>query len=136
MKWGLKGGISIHADSGPPRYVLWCCGCICHELLTFIQIGCGHTVWLNMHRKVSFHNFVRFWDVDISSHLKIYKIVKEYLVDLMTNQWKIEELHNIYSRHNFYHSYFDHPYFQFPPNSSSWHSGALLRTKQSPLYLH
>ena len=44
MKWGLKGGISIDADSGPPRYVLWCCGGICHELLTFIQIGCGHTV--------------------------------------------------------------------------------------------
>ena len=44
MKWGLKGGISIYADSGPPRYVLWCCGCICHEVLTFFQIGCGHTV--------------------------------------------------------------------------------------------
>ena len=26
MKWGLKGGISIDADSGPHRYVLWCCG--------------------------------------------------------------------------------------------------------------
>ena len=44
MKWGLKGGISIDADSGPPRYVLWCCGGICHQLLTFFQIGCGHTV--------------------------------------------------------------------------------------------
>ena len=47
MKWGLKGGISIYADSGPPRYVLWCCGCICHKVLTFIQIGCGHTVELD-----------------------------------------------------------------------------------------
>ena len=44
MKWGLKGGISIDADSGPPRYVLWCCGGICHQLLTFFKIGCGHTV--------------------------------------------------------------------------------------------
>ena len=44
MKWGLKGGISIDADAGPPRYVLWCCGGICHEVLPFIQIGCGHTV--------------------------------------------------------------------------------------------
>ena len=44
MKWGLKGGISIDADSRPPRYVLWCCGGICHQLLTFFQIGCGHTV--------------------------------------------------------------------------------------------
>ena len=43
-KKGLKGGISIDADSGPPRYVLWCCGGICHQVLTFFQIGCGHTV--------------------------------------------------------------------------------------------
>ena len=35
-KWGLKGGISIDADSGPLRYVLWCCGSICHQLFTFI----------------------------------------------------------------------------------------------------
>ena len=29
-------------------YLLWCCGSICHQLLTFIQIGSGHTVryWL------------------------------------------------------------------------------------------
>ena len=47
MKWGLKEGISIDADSGPPRYVLWCCGGICHQLLTFFQIGCGHTVHFN-----------------------------------------------------------------------------------------
>ena len=45
MMWGLKGGISIDADSWPPRYVIWCCGGICHELLTFIQIGWGHTVY-------------------------------------------------------------------------------------------
>ena len=44
MKWVLKGGISIDADSGPPRYVLWCCGGICHQVLTFIQVGYGHTV--------------------------------------------------------------------------------------------
>ena len=44
MKWGLKGAISNDADSGPPRYVLWCCGGICQEDFTFIQIGSGHTV--------------------------------------------------------------------------------------------
>ena len=44
MKGGLKGGISIDADCGPPRYDLWCCGGICHEVLSFIQIGYGHTV--------------------------------------------------------------------------------------------
>ena len=44
MKRGLKGGISIDADSSPPRYVLWCCGDICHQPGTFIQIGSGHTV--------------------------------------------------------------------------------------------
>ena len=48
MKWGLKGGISIYGDSGPPKYVLWCCGCVCHEVLTFIQFGCGHTVLRNI----------------------------------------------------------------------------------------
>ena len=55
MKWGLKGGISIDADSDPPRYVLWCCGGICHQLLTFFQIGCGHTVW----GKLAIQNFLR-----------------------------------------------------------------------------
>ena len=30
--------------SGSPRYVLWCCGGICQEDFTFIQIGSGHTV--------------------------------------------------------------------------------------------
>ena len=40
----LKGGVSIDADSRPPRYVLWCCCVICHKVLTFFQIGCGHTV--------------------------------------------------------------------------------------------
>ena len=48
MKWGLKGGISIDADSGPPRYVLWCCGGMYHQPGTFIQIGSDHTVSANL----------------------------------------------------------------------------------------
>ena len=44
MKWGLKGGISIDADSGPPRYVLWSCSVIFHYFLTFVQNGYGRTV--------------------------------------------------------------------------------------------
>ena len=44
MKWGLKGKISIYADSGPLRYVLWCFGSISHQLFTFIHIYSGHTV--------------------------------------------------------------------------------------------
>ena len=44
MKWSLKGGISIDADSGPLGCVLWCCGSICHQFFTFIHIGSGHTV--------------------------------------------------------------------------------------------
>ena len=40
----LKGGISIDADSGLLKYVVWCCGSICRQLLTFIQICSGHTV--------------------------------------------------------------------------------------------
>ena len=39
IKKGLKGGISIDADSGPPRYVLWCCGGICHQLLFFLRLA-------------------------------------------------------------------------------------------------
>ena len=27
------------------KYVLWCCGGICHQPDSFIQIGSGHTVW-------------------------------------------------------------------------------------------
>ena len=41
-KKGLKERISIDADSGPPRYVIWCCGGIC-----------GHTVWWLNLRKIS-----------------------------------------------------------------------------------
>ena len=58
MKWGLKGGISIDADSGPPMYVLWCCGGICHQLLNSFKIGCGHSVVGNM-KKPGFHK--RHW---------------------------------------------------------------------------
>ena len=36
----------MDADSGPLRYVLWCCGGICHQPDTFIQIGPGRTVAL------------------------------------------------------------------------------------------
>ena len=41
---GLKEGISIDEDSGPLGYVLWCCGGICHQPDTFIQVGSGHAV--------------------------------------------------------------------------------------------
>jgi len=44
VNFGLRGGILIDTDSGPLRYVLWCCGSICHQLFTFIQIGCSHNV--------------------------------------------------------------------------------------------
>ena len=62
MKSGLKGGISIYADSGAPRYVLWCCSCICHELLTFFQIGCGHTVPTNI--------FIEYLTQNVIFHVK------------------------------------------------------------------
>ena len=39
-----KSRISIDVDSGPLLCVLCCCGSICHQLFTFIQIGPGHTV--------------------------------------------------------------------------------------------
>ena len=44
MKWGLKGEISIDVDSGPPSYVLWCCGGFCHQPDSFFQIVSGHIV--------------------------------------------------------------------------------------------
>ena len=44
MYWGLKEGISFEGDSGPFRSALGCCGSICHQIFSFIQIGPGHTV--------------------------------------------------------------------------------------------
>ena len=41
---GLKGGISIDADSGPLGYLLWCCGSRSQDFFIFIQVGFGHTV--------------------------------------------------------------------------------------------
>ena len=43
-KFWSERGISIGRDSGPLRYVLWCCCSICHQLSTFIKIDSGHTV--------------------------------------------------------------------------------------------
>ena len=62
---GLKGGISIDADSGPLRYVLWCCGGICHQPDTFIQIGSGHTVKCQYNLKFL---FFRIWKEYESIH--------------------------------------------------------------------
>ena len=42
-KLGSERGIPIDADSGPHKYVVWCCGRICHQPFTFIQIGSDHT---------------------------------------------------------------------------------------------
>ena len=40
-----KGGFQLMLILGLlGTYVLWCCGGICHQVLTFVQIGCGHTV--------------------------------------------------------------------------------------------
>ena len=36
---GLKGGISIDADSGPFGYVLWCCGSRSWEVFTFFRLA-------------------------------------------------------------------------------------------------
>ena len=69
----LKGGISIYADSRSPRYVLWCCSGICHRVLTFFQIGCGHTV--RNHQKYFYQciglKYLRFW---YSLNLKLFRL--------------------------------------------------------------
>ena len=66
MKWGLKDGISTDADSGPPRYVLWCCGGICHQPDTFIKIGCGHTVCKDL-LKEEFLDWIKFLPNDLET---------------------------------------------------------------------
>ena len=47
MKWGLKGGISIEENSGPPRYVLWCCSIYLsttlHFYLDWLWQYCGYS---------------------------------------------------------------------------------------------
>ena len=69
---GLKGGISIDADSGPLRYVLWCCSGICHQPDTFIQIGSGHTVSaLTWHDHKVNHSKVYYADKDHNKKTKI-----------------------------------------------------------------
>ena len=39
MKLGLKGGISIDADSVFLRDILWCCGSICHVVLILFRLA-------------------------------------------------------------------------------------------------
>ena len=54
FKWGLKVGISIDADSGPLRYLLWSCSSICYQPFTFIQVISGHTVDLPLNMRLRY----------------------------------------------------------------------------------
>ena len=89
---GLKGGISIDADSDSLRYVFWCCCVICHQPDTFIQIGYGHTVfpwWVlwtmtfenlkKVHRLWSPHRLVppEFWKPITTLRLKKQHGIKQ-----------------------------------------------------------
>ena len=86
MKWGLKGGILIYADSGPPRYVLWCSSCICHEVLTFIQICCGHTMVF----KISFfHQLV--WRKELHWDTKLFRKNCDFTIKPTPRNLKWEE---------------------------------------------
>ena len=54
----ISKGTLIDEDSVPLRYVLWCCGSICHKLFTFIQIGSDRTLlehdnWAAVNQMVS-----------------------------------------------------------------------------------
>ena len=102
----LKGGISIYADFGSPRYVLWCYGGICHQVLTFFKIGCGHTVlkatiWAARKfqnlvlteyrlRATLVHNWVRWFlkehSIRISMHLCFNKIFRLLLIVMLHAQ--------------------------------------------------
>ena len=71
---GLKGGISIDADSGPLGYVLWCCGSRSLEVFTFIQIGSGHTVGMChkpalKRQKICWLNLITFLRVRSTIHV-------------------------------------------------------------------
>ena len=37
--------VLVKKNFWPLRYVLWCCGGICHQVFTFFQISCGRTVY-------------------------------------------------------------------------------------------
>ena len=105
-KKSLKGEISIDADSGPPRHVLWCCSGICHQVLTFFQIGCGHTVVCKV--VVSYHfSFVtitKWWSSfsdtfvclkNLKQNSKEQLTTKNYFVWL-TPWFKLCNIHNIF----------------------------------------
>ena len=98
MKWGLKGEILFDADSGPLRYLLWCCGSICHQLLTFIQIGYGHTV-------ISTGYLYSGWGIPSSIMPKYDKRLflikgKKSTSQFSSENWALLILHTIYTRNN------------------------------------
>ena len=73
-KKGLKGGISIDADSGPPRYVLWCCDSIFHDVFISIKIGleiclCGNPKKL-----------LGGWNPGLTPHLRLTYVTRWKLV--------------------------------------------------------
>ena len=93
MKWGLKGGISIDADSGPPRYVLWCCGGIYHQPDTFIKIGCGHTVLVNIFERIELIKIILFFSEKFQTNgrnggAKSWKEARPYQIELLKKALK------------------------------------------------
>ena len=69
--WGLKGWISIDADSGPLRYILWCCGSRHQEEFTFIQIGLSHTVSYFGQRIFYVVSLLEIGIVGINTHARV-----------------------------------------------------------------
>ena len=85
---GLKGGISIDADSGPLGYVLWCCGSRSQDFFTFIQISSGHTVcpiyWEN--------GSVKICTLQASSKIQEFKLNLFSLYTYLPNKYIIAYL--------------------------------------------
>ena len=76
MKWGLKVGFQFMLILGllgisTTKYVLWCCGGICHQVFTFIQIGSGAPYCV---KGANFlvANFVGVYDI---SALKVWNLL-------------------------------------------------------------
>ena len=80
-----KGGFPLMLILGLlGKYVLWCCGGICHQPDTFIKIGSGHTVfswydifWLVQKLLSNFH--FTFWQTDTCSCQRNKKTVSAYV---------------------------------------------------------
>ena len=90
VNFGLRGGILIDTDSGPLRYVLWCCGSICHQLFTFCGLSAKWGVKTNYWtEKISVKAFKDNQLHIASLHLSMYIYsFLSLILEKRQNAWK------------------------------------------------